>query len=130
MRHLVVTNKFELGMIEETCCFPTGLAISMPERQDVINLLKEFKEKDNRRLHIHFQNRGTYESSHEGFYFRKAIAHLSYPEKFYIDNSPFPFNSHIFTNDDHIMILQNCYDPVFSEDEFSYDFIKAYLISF
>lgn len=127
---LVITNKFELGMIEETCVFPKGLAISMPERQDTINLIKEYMTTRHELLHVHFQNRGTYESSHEGFYFRKAVEHLTYPAKILMQPSPFPFTSHIFGERDHILILQNCYDPVFSEDEFSFDFIKTYLISF
>ena len=130
MGHLIITNKFELGMIEETCNPTKGVAIGMPEKQDIQNLIKEYFVRDYHKIHVHFQARGTYESSHEGYYFREAINHLTYPERLMMHPSPFPFTSHIFGDKDHILILQNCYDPVFSEDEYSFDFIKTYLISF
>lgn len=130
MGHLIITNKFELGMIEETCNPTKGLAIGLLEEQDVKNLIKEYFVRDYHKIHVHFQSKGTYESAHEGFYFRKALNQLTDPERLMMHPSPFPFTSHVFGDKDHILILQNTYDVIFSEEEFCFDFIKAYLISF
>ena len=127
---LVITNKFELGMIEETCILARGMAVSMPENQDIVNLIKEYVDRDYHLIHAHFQNRGTYESAHEGFYFRKALSRFARPTNLLLHPSPFQFGSHIFTEGDHIMIIQNTYDPVFSEDEFDINWMKTYLLSF
>lgn len=127
---LVVTNRFELGMLDESITKTRGLAIGSPEMRDAQNLFAEYVNRQYHNVYVEMYSKGTYESNHETFFYHKSLNILARRQVFFI-NPTFNYTSHIFEEGDHIMVIKTSYDPVFTEEDFDTDLhVKVYLFSF
>lgn len=127
---LVVTNRFELGMLDESITKTRGLAIGSPEMYDAQNLFAEYVNRPFHRACVEIHTDNTYESEHKNFYYRKALDVLSRGNHF-VATPMIHWGSYVFQEGDHIMVIKTNYDPVFSGDDFDPEFhIKVYLFSF
>jgi hypothetical protein len=127
MALLVITNKLQITMLDDSLGNARGVAIGSPEKQDVINLVKEFYTKPNREILFSYCPAPTYyEDGHARNNFMTALDSIGLK---YWQNQ---FSSHKFEEGDHILVLHtDSYDPVFSDkDDTVLDQLAFYLISF
>jgi len=125
MALLVVTNKFQISMLNDSLGKARGLAMGMPEKQDVLNLVKEFNSRAFYEIEFSYCPAPThYEDGHRREHFMEALdsINLKYWER--------QFTSHKFEEGDHILVLNtDVYDPIFSDGSVL-DHLYFYLISF
>lgn len=127
---LVVTNRFELGMLDESITKTRGLAIGSPEMRGAQNLFAEYVNRSFHRVCVEIHTDNTYESEHKNFYYRKALQTLSRGNS-YIATPMIHWGSYVFQEGDHIMVIKTYYDHVFSGEDFDTEFhTKVYLFSF
>lgn len=127
---LIVTNQFELGMLDESLTKTRGLAIGSPEMYDAQNLYAEYRNRDYHRVIIEARNNHTYQGEHEDFYYRKALHRLSRGNGYTLSSERFDYGSYTFQEDDHLMVIRCTHDPIFSDPEFEELSTKIYLFSF
>lgn len=128
---LVITNRFELGMLDESIVKTRGLAIGCPELYDLQTLYAEYRNRPHHQVYVEMYSKGTYEDSHKIYYYSAALEHIHRGNGMFINTSPFLYSSHIFDEGDHIMVVTTSYDPVYSDEKFDMDVhCKIYLLSF
>ena len=129
MGMLIITRKFELGMLNETLVKTTGLAMSSPDMDDARRLYQEYMQRPEHSVFFEMDSDNTYQGDHERYYYARALERLTNTKTFHPLNK-FAFNSFTFKEDDHLMVIKCSHDPIFSSPEFKEENTKIYLFSF
>ena len=128
---LIITNRFELGMLDESLTKTRGLAIGSPELYDLQTLYAEYRGRKYHNVHTELFSTGSYEDGHKAHYYGIALEHISRGNGVLVNTAMFPYSSHVFNEGDHIMVVTTNYDPVYSGEDFAMDLhCKIYLLSF
>ena len=126
---LVITNRFELGLLDESITKARGLAISKPEMQDAQLLFEEYTRRPHHSACVEMHTDGTYENEQQNTHYQKVLEELSHGN-YSLVKPMIHWGSYIFQEEDHIMVIEISY-PLFSEEIFlQTKHAKIYLLSF
>ena len=128
MAKLVITNKFELGMLAETVYKTRGLAMGMYEFDDATKLIKHFHKHGHGIVTEFRRSNDHYRSDHERYFYQKVLHEIFGKISLLMSEHNY---SEAFEEGDYLMVVKITHDPIYTDADIELqDTTSIYLLSF